>query len=179
MRSVENTHWHQPLLLDFDSETMPDWMGMPKDEDLPSTFSVEYVRGTEEARETQMPNQIMVISPYWVEALGAWVFDDPKTGLDQTVCHGIPEMIDSLVKDIPNAKSGFRMLFSAGPFPGYQRKLVWCGEEMGGNWYASDDPPMEGLALPSVVPLLRPSSPRTVREGRSEGVNGLMSIGDG
>jgi len=44
VRSVENTHWHQPLFLIFDSETMPEWMGMPKDEDLPSTFSVEYVR---------------------------------------------------------------------------------------------------------------------------------------
>ena len=44
VRTVENTHWHQPLFLVFDSETMPDWMGMPKDEDLPSTFSVEYVR---------------------------------------------------------------------------------------------------------------------------------------
>ena len=44
VRSVENTHWHKPLWLIFDSETMPDWMGMPKDEDLPSTFSVEYVR---------------------------------------------------------------------------------------------------------------------------------------
>jgi beta-glucanase (GH16 family) len=40
VRSVENTHWHQPLSLIFDSETF----GMPKDEDLPSTFSVEYVR---------------------------------------------------------------------------------------------------------------------------------------
>ncbi len=44
VRSVENTHWHQPLFLIFDSETMGDWMGMPKDEDLPSTFSIEYVR---------------------------------------------------------------------------------------------------------------------------------------
>ena len=44
VRSVENTHWHQPLYLIFDSETMGDWFGMPKDEDLPSTFSVEYVR---------------------------------------------------------------------------------------------------------------------------------------
>jgi beta-glucanase (GH16 family) len=44
VRSVENTHWHQPLALIFDSETMPDWLGMPKDKDLPSTFSVEYVR---------------------------------------------------------------------------------------------------------------------------------------
>jgi hypothetical protein len=28
----------------FDSETMPGWFGMPDDADLPSTFSVEYVR---------------------------------------------------------------------------------------------------------------------------------------
>ena len=28
----------------FDSETMPGWFGMPDDTDLPSTFSVEYVR---------------------------------------------------------------------------------------------------------------------------------------
>jgi beta-glucanase (GH16 family) len=44
VRSGPNTHWHQPLTLNFDSETMPDWFGLPKDEDLPSTFSVEYVR---------------------------------------------------------------------------------------------------------------------------------------
>ena len=44
VRTVENTHWHQPLSLIFDSETMPDWFGMPEDEDLPSTFSIEYVR---------------------------------------------------------------------------------------------------------------------------------------
>ncbi len=28
----------------FDSETMPGWFGMPEDADLPSTFSVDYVR---------------------------------------------------------------------------------------------------------------------------------------
>lgn len=44
IRSVENTHWHQPLALIFDSETMPQWFGMPDDKDLPSTFTVEYVR---------------------------------------------------------------------------------------------------------------------------------------
>jgi beta-glucanase (GH16 family) len=44
IRSVENTHWHQPLYMIFDSETMPEWFGMPDDKDLPSTFSVEYVR---------------------------------------------------------------------------------------------------------------------------------------
>ncbi|MFH1719722.1 MAG: family 16 glycosylhydrolase [Planctomycetota bacterium] len=44
VRWVENTHWHQPLTLNFDSETMPDWFGLPNDGDLPSTYSIEYVR---------------------------------------------------------------------------------------------------------------------------------------
>ena len=44
VRRVRNTHWHQPLYLIFDSETMPDWFGMPDDRDLPSTFHIEYVR---------------------------------------------------------------------------------------------------------------------------------------
>ena len=49
VRSVENTHWHQPLSMIFDSETMPQWFGMPDDNDLPSTFSVEYVRAWKKA----------------------------------------------------------------------------------------------------------------------------------
>jgi len=44
VRTMENTHWHQPLTLNFDSETMPEWFGLPDEKDLPSTFSVEYVR---------------------------------------------------------------------------------------------------------------------------------------
>jgi hypothetical protein len=44
VRWLENTHWHQPLTLNFDSETMPKWFGLPKDNDLPSTYSIEYVR---------------------------------------------------------------------------------------------------------------------------------------
>jgi len=44
IRTVENTHWHQPLTINFDSETMPDWFGLPDDNDLPSTFSIEYIR---------------------------------------------------------------------------------------------------------------------------------------
>lgn len=44
VRTVQNTHWHHPLYLIFDSETMPNWFGLPNDADLPSTFSIEYVR---------------------------------------------------------------------------------------------------------------------------------------
>lgn len=43
VRTAENTHWHQPLTMNFDSETMPDWFGLPDDRDLPSTFSIEFV----------------------------------------------------------------------------------------------------------------------------------------
>lgn len=44
VRTEENTHWHQPLTMNFDSETMPDWFGLPDDNELPSTYSIEYVR---------------------------------------------------------------------------------------------------------------------------------------
>jgi beta-glucanase (GH16 family) len=53
VRTVENTHWHQPLFLIFDSETMPKWFGMPDDEDLPSTYSIEYVRAWKRQNECQ------------------------------------------------------------------------------------------------------------------------------
>lgn len=98
-----------------------------------------------------MPNQIMAIAPYWLEEVGTWVFDDPGAGLQQEpFVEGVPEMIDFLVKDIPDARHGFRLLFSAAPFPGYQKRLEWRREEMDGNWYASDDPPLEGWLCPAL-----------------------------
>ena len=98
-----------------------------------------------------MANQILVIAPYWLEEVGTWVFDDPAAGLAQEpFVSGVPEMIDHLVKNIPNARSGFRLLFSASPFPGYQKRVTWKREETGGNWYASEDPPMEGWLCPAL-----------------------------
>jgi hypothetical protein len=98
-----------------------------------------------------MSNFIMTIAPYWLEEVGTWVFDDPGAGLHQEpFVSGVPEMIDFLVKDIPKARSGFRLLFSASAFPGYQKRLVWKREEMGGNWYASNDPPLEGWLCPAL-----------------------------
>ncbi len=44
VRELKNTHWHQPLHMNFDSETFPDWFGLPYRESLPSTFSIEYIR---------------------------------------------------------------------------------------------------------------------------------------
>lgn len=44
MRQLNNTHWHQPLHMNFDSETFPTWFGLPDPATLPSTFSIDYVR---------------------------------------------------------------------------------------------------------------------------------------
>ncbi len=44
VRQEKNTHWHQPLTLNFDSETFEGWFGLPKDDALPATFSVDYIR---------------------------------------------------------------------------------------------------------------------------------------
>jgi hypothetical protein len=69
-------------------------------------------------------NQIRVIAPYWLDSVQTWVFDDPVAGLVQEpFVSGVPEMIDDLVAEIPQARQGFRLLFSAQPFPGFQRKL--------------------------------------------------------
>jgi beta-glucanase (GH16 family) len=44
VREEPNTHWHQPLALCFDSETFAGWFGLPKDDALPATFSIDHIR---------------------------------------------------------------------------------------------------------------------------------------
>lgn len=63
-------------------------------------------------------NSIMIIHPYKYE--GTWVFDDEKVGLQQEpFVSGADKIIDQIVSTIPNAESGFSLLFSAQPFPEY------------------------------------------------------------
>ncbi|WP_428307238.1 DUF6717 family protein [Lacipirellula sp.] len=94
-------------------------------------------------------NSILVIAPYMYE--GTWVFDDSRFGLvREPFVGGVPEMIDHLVADIPNAKDGFRLTFSAQPFPEYERKLTWTRGDAVGNYYKLDEPPMEGWICPAL-----------------------------
>ena len=96
-----------------------------------------------------MANQIMAIAPYWEE--GTWVFDDPAADLiEEPFVEGVPEIINDLVADIPGARKGFRLLFSASPFPGFQRKLTRLRQEFDGWWYASEKPPAEGWLCPAL-----------------------------
>ncbi len=94
-------------------------------------------------------NAILVIAPYQYN--GTWVFDDPRFGLvREPFVAGVPEMIDVLVADIPDADKGFRLTFSARAFPGFQKKLDWVRGDMEGNYYKIDDPPMEGWICPAL-----------------------------
>ena len=96
-----------------------------------------------------MTNAIRVIAPYWYS--GTWVFDDPDVDLvREPFVEGVPDMINDLVAEIHNARHGFRMTFSAGPFPSAQRELQWSREEDGGNWYRSLEPELEGWLCPAL-----------------------------
>ena len=94
-------------------------------------------------------NSLFVIAPYRYQ--GLWVFDDPRVGLDaEPFVAGADTIIDRLVKDIPDADNGFRIVFSAGAFPGYQHRLDWVREEMSGNVYRLEAFGMEGWLCPAL-----------------------------
>jgi len=99
-----------------------------------------------------MANVLNVIRPYWYA--DCWVFDDASRGLDKESLEGcfeaevreirllarliggeVTKMIDYLVKDIPDAREGFMLLFSSRPFAGYQVELNRIAEEDGGCLY--------------------------------------------
>lgn len=92
---------------------------------------------------------MMVIFPYRYNH--TWVFDDDKVGLVQEpFVSGVPEMIDILVQDINHVDEGFRLLFSADIFPGYQAELVWQREEYNGHWYSWEEKQLEGWLCPAL-----------------------------
>jgi hypothetical protein len=99
--------------------------------------------------EHVMTNQIHVIVPY--RQASTWVFDDTSVGLKaEPFVSGIPEMISILVRDIAHAEQGFRLLFSAQPFPGYQAELTLLQSEYGGHWYRWDARHMQGWLCPAL-----------------------------
>ena len=79
-------------------------------------------------------NQILVIHPY--KSNGVWVFDDDRVGLvREPFVSGADDIIDFMVSGIPDAESGFNLLFSAEPFPGHHVEFERRHEEFGGYWY--------------------------------------------
>jgi hypothetical protein len=60
---------------------------------------------------------------------------------------GIPEMMSVLVRNILYAERGFRLLFSAQPFPGCQTERGLLRSEYGEQWYEWDAEHNAGMAL--------------------------------
>ena len=107
-------------------------------------------------------NSLLVIEPY--RSVGTWAFNDRRTGLQhEPFVRGVPEWIDALVKnaEIPDADKGFRLTFSAQPFPGYQTKVQWRRRELGGNWYYSDEFGSEGWLCPALFKYFK-RAPKTI-----------------
>lgn len=114
-------------------------------------------------------NSLFAIHPYRFE--GLWVFDDAKVGLVQEpFVSGADIVIDKMVVDIPNAESGFTLLFSAGPFPGYQIEFEWRREEMGGNWYYSSTLDAEGWLCPALFKYFEETPQRLYAQFKPKGV---------
>jgi hypothetical protein len=96
---------------------------------------------------------MMVIKPYRWE--GMWVFDDDRTGLvREPFVAGVPEILEGLLvkQGIPldEAAPGFRLIFSAVPFPGHQLAASRVGEEGGGTWYEESEGKARGWLCPAL-----------------------------
>jgi hypothetical protein len=94
-------------------------------------------------------NALTVIFPYRYN--GQWVFDDERVGLvREPFVSGIDTIIDRTTAHIPNAANGFKLIFSATPFPGSTIKVQWRREEFGGNWYWCEQFRTEGWLCPAL-----------------------------
>ena len=94
-------------------------------------------------------NTLILIFPYKYE--GCWVFDDEKVGLlQEPFVSGADVIIERLTAHIPDAERGFRLLFSASPFPGFTAELEWRRTDLGGNWYYSRELGLEGWLCPAL-----------------------------
>jgi hypothetical protein len=73
-----------------------------------------------------------------------------------TFISGADNILDVLTGNIPAAASGFKIIFSPKPFPGYTARFVWTRAEYEGNWYRWPTREIEGWF---VRPSLNTSKP--------------------
>ena len=112
-----------------------------------SLFALLILGYAEDKQEAM--NSIFVISPYFKH--GTWVFDDPRRNLvEEPFVAGVPEIITLLVADIPNAQTGFRLTFSAAPFPGHKLVVTRGKAESGGFWYNVENSDQTGWLCPAL-----------------------------
>lgn len=88
-----------------------------------------------------MTDDLTVIEPRWQE--GSWVLDNK--GEKVVLPEGIAAIIDDLVKDIADARQGFRLVLSPAPFQGYQVELTSAG-----YWYRDNGREGQGCVCPAL-----------------------------
>ena len=133
---------------------------------LPIILAIFFLYACTANEGTPPNNSILTLKPYGYN--GTWVFDDASVNLSkEAFVAGLPEMINHMTKDIPNAREGFRLLFSANEFPGYQLKIEWVREGNGGNWYYSDKLKMEGWLCPALFKYFKDAPERIYAKAES------------
>lgn len=95
-------------------------------------------------------NAIYSIHPTWQD--GVLAFDDPARGLSrEPFVAGADEVLRSLASRVSDrCREGFTLLFSDGPFPGSQIRVVRKEADYGGNWYESEDGSLRGWLCPAL-----------------------------
>lgn len=94
-------------------------------------------------------NSLFAIAPYKFGEF--WVFDDSAVGLRQEpFVAGADRIIDILVADISDAASGFKLVFSPQPFPGFTARFDLGRPECNGNWYSWVERGIEGWLCPAL-----------------------------
>ncbi len=94
-------------------------------------------------------NSLFAIAPYKYEDF--WAFDDARVGLHkEPFVSGADTIIDILTEEIPDARTGFKLVFSAQPFPAYSARFVLARPEYGGNWYSWAERGIEGWLCPAL-----------------------------
>ena len=107
------------------------------------------IQGKEAPAKAAIENSILVIKPYYLH--GTWVFDDAEKKLKQEpFVAGVPEILNALVADIPNAKKGFRLTFSAIAFPGHEMVARRGNAARGGYWYHIEGTKKKGWLCPAM-----------------------------
>lgn len=113
-------------------------------------------------------NSLHVIFPYQVE--GIWAFDDTAKGLQrEPFVEEANGFLDALTAHIPNAKAGFRLIFSARPFPGFALNFKLQRAEFDGHWYACEQVGGEGWLCPALLKYFDAAPPELYAKAEAIG----------
>ncbi len=105
VRSMPNRHFKAPLILLFDTETMPVWFGVPPDDHLPAYHEIDYMRTWTNAEtvDTWVGDYVLMYDPRYNNPTAEYVSQFPghvNEGWpgplsDRVFCDLIPARVDS------------------------------------------------------------------------------------